>query len=424
MADACTAERQLTAEPQPEAAEQAACLAELAAARAHTDSLFALLEPAALYERGVAERHRFIFYLGHLEAFDWNLCRIQLELGERDAESGLDRLFAFGIDPDPGDPAAHPHDLPGDWPAVAAVQKYCTRRRSLVDAQAERLPLQLLHVAIEHRLMHAETLCYLMHWLSLSQKRLVAPPRPDPRPAPLPVTVTIPAGLATLGRCHGFGWDNEHPEHAVQVPEFRVDRYKVSNAAYLKFVRDGGPVPLFWIPQRDGGFQLRCMFGEIPLPLSWPVYTSFENASAYAAWADRSIISEIQFHRSAFGTIAGAERSYPWGEAEPEARHGCFDFHSWDPQPVDAASPAGDSAFGVTQLVGNGWEWTSSEFAPLPGFAPFPFYRGYSADFFDGQHRVLKGGSARTARRLLRRSFRNFYRTNYPYVYAGFRCVD
>jgi formylglycine-generating enzyme required for sulfatase activity len=87
------------------------------------------------------------------------------------------------------------------------------------------------------------------------------------------------------------------------------------------------------------------------------------------------------------------------------------------------AHPAGDSAFGLAQLVGNGWEWTSTAFAPFEGFQPFPFYPGYSADFFDHQHFVLKGGSPRTALALLRRSFRNWFRPEYRYAFASFRCV-
>jgi formylglycine-generating enzyme required for sulfatase activity len=102
---------------------------------------------------------------------------------------------------------------------------------------------------------------------------------------------------------------------------------------------------------------------------------------------------------------------------------GNFHHQRWDASPVDA-HPAGVSAFGVHDLVGNGWEWTSTLFAPLPGFEPFPFYHGYSANFFDGKHFVMKGGSARTDACMLRRSFRNWFQPHYPYVYATFRCVE
>ncbi|HYA63667.1 MAG TPA: SUMF1/EgtB/PvdO family nonheme iron enzyme, partial [Candidatus Sulfotelmatobacter sp.] len=112
----------------------------------------------------------------------------------------------------------------------------------------------------------------------------------------------------------------------------------------------------------------------------------------------------------------------PWGDQPPQPRLGNFDFQRWDP--VAAGSyPSGTSAFGVADLVGNGWEWTSTVFAPFPGFQAFPFYPGYSADFFDGKHFVIKGGSARTAGRLLRRTFRNWFQPHYPYVFAKFRCA-
>jgi formylglycine-generating enzyme required for sulfatase activity len=117
------------------------------------------------------------------------------------------------------------------------------------------------------------------------------------------------------------------------------------------------------------------------------------------------------------------ERSYPWGADPPEAIHGHFDFGGWDPQPV-GQHPAGQSAWGVDDLLGNGWEWTSTVFGPLPGFKPLPSYPEYSADFFDGQHYVMKGASSATARDLLRPSFRNWFRPHYPYVYAAFRCAS
>jgi len=104
-------------------------------------------------------------------------------------------------------------------------------------------------------------------------------------------------------------------------------------------------------------------------------------------------------------------------QSEPDP---LFDFYRWDPTPV-GAYPAGRSAFGAFDLLGNGWEWTSTRFAPFPGFEPNPGYPGYSAEFFDGRHHVLKGGSPRTDAALLRRSFRNWFLPHYPYLYAGFR---
>ncbi|MGH9711518.1 MAG: formylglycine-generating enzyme family protein, partial [Candidatus Acidiferrales bacterium] len=140
---------------------------------------------------------------------------------------------------------------------------------------------------------------------------------------------------------------------------------------------------------------------------------------------------EAQWHRAAYGTASDnssgksqkSEWLYPWGDAAPGTERGNFDFARWDPTPVNA-HPRGQSAFGVHDLLGNGWEWTSTPFAPFPGFKPFPFYPGYSANFFDGKHFVMKGGSPRTAACMLRRTFRNWFQPHYPYVYAKFRTVE
>jgi formylglycine-generating enzyme required for sulfatase activity len=244
--------------------------------------------------------------------------------------------------------------------------------------------------------------------------------------------IEIPGGTVTLGRnrdaeivkagAYTFGWDNEFEEYVVAVPGFAINKYKVTNEDYLAFVEAGAQPPHFW-RRRDRRWFWRTLWDEIPLPMGWPVYATYEEARAYARWAGKSLPTEAQFHRAAYGTAGGEERPYPWGTAAPDSERGNFAFHRWDPVPV-TATPLGESAFGVAQLVGNGWEWTDTVFDPFPGFQPFPFYPGYSAPFFDGNHYVLKGGSPRTASRLLRRSFRNWFRPNYPYVYAGFRCVE
>ena len=219
-----------------------------------------------------------------------------------------------------------------------------------------------------------------------------------------------------------FGWDNEFNETRIDVPAFRIERRSVTNGDYLRFVRAGAPMPNFW-EQRGDDLFYRGMFAETLLPLDWPVYVTRAEAQSYAASRGKALPTEEQFHRAAYGTSSGENRVYPWGEEPPSAKHGNFNFTAWDPESVKAY-PAGDSAFGVSQLVGNGWQWTSTPFGPLPGFKARPSYPGYSANFFDGEHFVLKGGSSRTAAGLLRRSFRNWFRRDYPYVYATFRCVE
>jgi gamma-glutamyl hercynylcysteine S-oxide synthase len=208
-----------------------------------------------------------------------------------------------------------------------------------------------------------------------------------------------------------FGWDNEFIPHEVYVDEFHMSRYKVSNGEYLRFVQSGGTPSHFWV-QRRGEWYLRRMFDEVPLPLNWPVYVTQQQAAAYAAWRGLSLPTEAQWQRAGYPD----NRTYPWGEAAREWSYRC------DPRPVDAQRESA-SPFGIEGLLGNGWEWTSSAFRPFEGFEPFPFYPGYSADFFDDDHFVLKGGAPCTSPDFLRRSFRNWFRSDYPYVYATFRCI-
>jgi iron(II)-dependent oxidoreductase len=393
--------------------------AEIDSARERTDQLFELLKPEALYSRPVPERHRLIFYLGHLEAFDWNqICRQALDVPSFHPE--FDKLFEFGIDPPVGKVA---EDRPSDWPQVGEVRAYNSQVRTIIDDVLEDAPEQILRVALEHRLMHAETLAYLFHNVPYSQK---IPQRANPAystqltPASM---LPIPGGVATLGQKLGeFGWDNEFEEHQVSVPPFSIGKFKVANGQYLEFVKAGAKPPHFWV-RRGNNWFYRGMFTEFPLPINAPVYVTHDEAAAYARWLGKALPTEAQFHRAAFATFSGHEHPFPWGSAMPDSSRGNFDFHHWDPMDVDA-HPRGDSAWGVSQLAGNGWEWTSTPFGPFPGFQPFSFYPGYSQNFFDGQHYVLKGASPRTASCFLRRSFRNWFRPNYPHIYASFRLAE
>jgi gamma-glutamyl hercynylcysteine S-oxide synthase len=417
-------------------------LARLADARRTTDALFDIVKPEFLYERPIAERHRIVFYIGHLEAFDRNLFDQRLfDLPSPNPE--YDTLFAFGIDPVDG---GLPTDQPHEWPTLEEIRAYTKQIRDAIDARfdpseitkhaistADADPVTLLEVAIEHRLMHAETLAYMLHQLPLHQKTGPAiSTDAAPRVAVEHDMVRVPAGSVTLGLKRGagvFGWDNEFAEETLSVPAFDIDRYMVTNGDYLAFIDAGGywnraywndvdwawkesegiAHPAFWVrDEAHDAWNLRAMFEEIPLPLDWPVYVSHAEASAYARWAGKSLPTEAQWQRAASGA--------------PHVAEGNFDFRRWEPSAVHAHSQ-NRSAFGVEGQFGNGWEWTSTVFGPLPGFEPFPFYLGYSANFFDGKHFVLKGGSPRTAACMLRPSFRNWFQAHYQYVYAGFRCV-
>ncbi len=395
----------------------------LAKARLRTDELFGLVRPASLFQRPVPERHRLNFYIGHVEAFDWNMICVY-SLGSDAFSAELDELFAFGIDPGGAD---LPSDARGDWPGLHETYGYCRRVREAVDKALDSVPEDIANVCIEHRLMHAETLCYLLHNLGpehMIPRQLQANRHaPSAQAPPSPRWITIPEGDARLGRSRatGFGWDNEFGPYSVHVPEFGIGKHKVTNAEYLKFVNAGGSRPHYWKSDGDQ-WLLRNMFGEIPLPLDWPVYVTHDQARQFAARAGASLPSEAQWDRAAYGTQAGTTRRYPWGDEPPGPRHANLNFQRWDPCSV-TATPEGDSAFGVAQTLGNGWEWTSEPLRPFRGFQEFPFYPGYSSNFFDDEHFVLKGASPRTATPLLRRSFRNWFREGYPYLYSTFRLV-
>ncbi|MEG1969036.1 MAG: SUMF1/EgtB/PvdO family nonheme iron enzyme [Burkholderiaceae bacterium] len=391
-------------------------------ARQTSDRLLAAVRPGAEYERPIAARHRIVFYIGHLDAFDWNLIGAA-GLGCPAVDPVFDNLFARGIDPPPGQ---LPQDRPSDWPRLDEVRRYVRHARTQVDAVLPHADEERVHFAIEHRLMHLETFAYLLHQLSPRDKIAL---EQAPEPARLPQArrrIEVPAGRVRLGREHGnaFGWDNEFGALEVELPTFAIDSHKVSNGDWLQHVRDGGAVPPFWIaaPGSATGWRLATLFGEIDLPLAWPAWVTQAQASAYAASRGLSLPSEAQWARAAYGTPAGEERRQPWGDADARPEHGNFGLRRFDPVAVDA-HPAGTSAFGLAQMVGNGWEWTSTAFGPLPGFAPHPAYPGYSADFFDGAHVVLKGAAPLTHTQLVRRGFRNWFRPDYPFVHAGFRCV-
>jgi formylglycine-generating enzyme required for sulfatase activity len=422
--------------------------------RERSQALFDMLAGDAYYSQPIALRHPIVFYEGHLPGFSFNTL-VKKGLGGASIDSRLETLFARGIDPhettsraalDPPS-AARNQAL---WPGRDVVREFAREADArvvdaLLHADLERPgdPLldrgEAVFAILEHEAMHQETLLYMWHRLPFEQKHAPAGYRPRvDGSVPHAEWIDVPAGRATLGvnrEAIPFGWDNEFPASTADVTAFSIARDNVTNAEYLDFLEqhEGITPPVFWErvdpPSRlrrsgatSGEWYWRGMFGLVPLPLAWPVYVSQADAEAFARWRGARLPTEAEFQRAAFGAPGGVERRHPWGDAEPSAEHGVFDFSSWDPEAA-GSHPAGRSAWGVHDLVGNGWEWTSTPFAPFAGFKAMPSYPEYSADFFDGEHFVIKGASPATARELLRPSFRNWFRARYPYVYAAFRLV-
>ena len=425
--------------------------------RERSRRLFDLLDPSVYYSRPIALRNPIVFYEGHLPAFSV-IALLRRGLGAPPVDPRLEELFARGIDPDTEAAAVPRSGASTVWPSREEVLAF----GDAVDARViEALQIasfdesrpamrrgEGVFTALEHEAMHQETLLYMWHRLPHEQKT-----RPDDcryelgGAPPAYRAVSIARGVATLGANRDrirFGWDNEFGEWQADVPAFEIDAHSVTNGDFLAFIHAGGyharelwsdegwawrtaegiEHPTFFKPASSGdGWLWRGMFEFIPLPMAWPVYVSQAEASAYARWKGRRLPTEAEYHRAAFGTPEGHEREFPWGADPPAAARGNFDFASWEPVPA-GSRPGGASAWGVHDLVGNGWEWTSTPFEPFPGFAAMPSYPEYSAEFFDGKHFVMKGASPGTAKELVRRSFRNWFRANYPYVYAKFRTVS
>ncbi len=240
------------------------------------------------------------------------------------------------------------------------------------------------------------------------------------------------------------GWDNEFPSQQVEVGALEMDRYPVTIEAYRSFVAAGGyrspglwrpadwawvveqglEAPICWRRQGDD-WVVRSLEGWHPIDRvgGWPAQVSLAEALAFCRWSGSRLPTEAELHRAAYTTPQGTQRPQAWGAGPLEPAHGALDLAVCGRTPVGSHS-AGRSAWGVDELVGNGWEWSSTPFLPRPGFeAIHPSYPGYSADFFDGEHFVVFGGSWATDARLLRSSFRNWYQARYPFPFTSFRTL-
>ncbi|WP_327186483.1 ergothioneine biosynthesis protein EgtB [Streptomyces sp. NBC_01334] len=292
----------------------------------------------------------------------------------------------------------------------------------------------------QHEQQHDETML-ITHQLRAGPQALTAP---DPDPVPLftgPAEVLVPGGPFTMGTS-GEPWalDNERPAHRREVAPFHIDTTPVTNGAYQAFIEDGGydderwwtkegwshvrrskiHAPLFW--HRDGGQWLRRRFGvtEVVPPDEPVLHVCWYEADAYARWAGRRLPTEAEWEKAArFDPATGGSTRYPWGDADPAPEHANLGQRHLRPAPA-GSYPAGASPLGVRQLIGDVWEWTSSDFLPYPGFRMFP-YKEYSEVFFGPEYKVLRGGSFAVDPVACRGTFRNW---DYPIrrqIFSGFR---
>lgn len=296
-------------------------------------------------------------------------------------------------------------------------------------------------LVLSHEHQHDETMLQALNLRTGAPVLGSGTPLPVGRPGLAGTSVLIPGGEFVLGvdaATEPFSLDNERPAHVVHVPAFRIGRVPVTNREWREFIDDGGyrrrrwwtergwqhreqaglTGPQFWSP--DHGSRTR--FGRVEdLPGDEPVqHITYFEAEAYAAWVGARLPTETEWEKAcAWDPEVNARRRYPWGAAAPTAALANLGGAALRPAPV-GAYPVGASAYGVEQLLGDVWEWTSSPVQPWPGFVPM-IYQRYSQPFFGGDYRVLRGGSWAVAPEILRPSFRNW---DHPYrrqIFAGVR---
>jgi gamma-glutamyl hercynylcysteine S-oxide synthase len=346
-------------------------------------------------------------------------------------------------------PRAERPSLPLLSPAESRA--YVTTVRQRVLDTLDKVPLAgpltengfVYHMVIQHEHQHDETM------LATHQLRKGAPALLDPPGAgsvigsPVAPETLIPGGPFVMGTSDDpWAYDNERPGHVVDVPSFHIDTTPVGNAAYAAFIEAGGyrdprwwhprgwewrqasgkEAPAFW--HRDGGQWLRRRLGRVePVAMDEPVqHVCWYEADAYARWAGKRLPTEAEWEKAAsWDPVAERKRRLPWGDSGEAGDHANLGQRRLRPAPLGSYAD-GASAYGVRQLVGDVWEWTSSDFTGYPGFRSFP-YKEYSEVFFGGDYKVLKGGSWATHPLSGRPTFRNWDHPIRRQIFAGFRCA-
>lgn len=325
------------------------------------------------------------------------------------------------------------------------ARSYCRTVRSAALDALDTLPEDAGHfqfgLVISHENQHGETMLQALNLRSGAPLLVDTAALPAGRDGLQGTSVLVPGGAFVLGvdaATEPYSLDNERPAHVVDVPAFRIGRVPVTNGEWRQFLDDGGytdprwwssrgwqhrqqaglTAPQFWSPDR----RTRTRFGYVEdIPAAEPVqHVSYFEAQAYAAWAGARLPTEVEWEKAcAWDPATESRRRFPWGDEAPSTQVANLAGDALRPALV-GAYPAGASAYGVEQMMGDVWEWTSSPLRPWPGFVPM-IYQRYSQPFFDGDYRVLRGGSWAVAPSILRPSFRNW---DHPYrrqIFSGVR---
>ena len=336
-------------------------------------------------------------------------------------------------------------DLHGVFQYMRAVEGAMIER--LKDGEASKDESYLYQLTTFHEDMHDEAFTYTRQTLSYPAPEFrIAKEHVSSDAGDLSGDVDVPGGEVELGSHAGgpFIFDNEKFGHVTEIAPFQIAKAAVTNAAFCDFVEDKGYTdrrywsdagwrwrekaqavcPIYWRRGDHGCWWVRVFNKETLLPPHHPVnHVNWFEAEAWCRWANRRLPSEVEWEAAAaYGPAVKLEsdmpkRRYPWGTsidgcpANLDGRHiGVVDV---------AAYPGGDSGFGCRQMIGNVWEWTSSDFLPFPGFSIDP-YEDYSAPWF-GTRKVLRGGAWATRSRMISNTYRNFFTPDRRDTICGFR---
>jgi gamma-glutamyl hercynylcysteine S-oxide synthase len=420
--------------------------AELDESRRRSLALLAPLDEADLRRQHSPLMSPLVWDLAHIGNYEdqWLL----RALGQPGVGARLDDVYDAFRHPRPDRPS-----LPMLGPEEARAYLDEVRARVLEHLQRIRLdegdPLLdggfVYGMVVQHEHQHDETMLATLNLMEAPGYRPEAPPvqadaaSTDPRHE-----VFVAGGVFEMGTStEPWAYDNERPAHEVDVPAFWIDTAPVTNANYLTFVDAGGyddphwwsadgwkwrqeaelEHPQFWRRDAAGRWE-RSRFGWIePLPGAEPVqHVCWYEADAYAHWAGKRLPTEAEWEKAAsWDSVGGRKRRYPWGDDRPDAGRANLGQRQFGPAAV-GAYPAGASAYGCVQMVGDVWEWTASDFTPYPGFVAHP-YKEYSEVFYGSEYKVLRGGSWATHPTAIRATFRNW---DYPIrrqIFSGFRCA-
>lgn len=309
--------------------------------------------------------------------------------------------------------------------------------------EAEKIR-SLVRLGLEHEMQHQELLVYDIKHLLCDQFNPSIVPSPEKKVS-VEGTAGIEGGLFWLGCSstdNGFAFDNEKPAHQVFLQDYEIDRTPISNREFLEFIRAGGYRdfrwwfsegwevvnrdqwlgPLYW-ELHDGQWLIRDFTGLHPVeskadePVS---HVSFYEASAYAKWAGKRLPTEAEWEKAATIDVNDRKRSFPWGQdAVDSNKANLFENNHWGVAPI-GAYPAGQSIHGCHQMIGDVWEWTTSDYVPYPGFKSE--FDEYNDKWFVNQ-KVLRGGSFATPQIHIRSTYRNFFHAYERWMVSGFRCV-